>query len=237
VGFEADLVAASIDDLYDVFVSYPRPVTITGCGCGVCFDGRPLPGETWGGTARPLVVIDAPGGGLPVREVDAAALEPIVANVPGTGGTVAILKHYLPRICELLVMRDSNDLIQAGWPDTEWLGSLSDTSELHGVPWWEWPRRERVALQEFFDAWWLRDRRAGLNAAEATLCSLGEVVLDLGRYLDAWSRDPSTDAIASREQLREEFVRDGTAPLTAPTKIKLEPLRSNRRRLRRWLAA
>src|SRR5262249_49800107 len=156
------------------------------------------------------VVIDAPGGDLPLLQLDAAALEPIVANVPGTGGTVAILKHYLPRICELVVASDDDDLAGAGWIDREDPpNARRNTAPPRGGPWWEWPGDEQVALRAFFDAWWRQDRRAGVNTAETTLAALSQFVPDLGRYLDAWSRDPDPDAIACRDALREEAAALG----------------------------
>jgi hypothetical protein len=231
-----DLVAASIDELYEAFATYPRPVTVTGCGCGVCFDGRQVPGATWRGTTRPLVEIDPPGGDLPLREIDAATLDPIVQNVPLTGGNTDVLRHYLPRILEIVSAEDY-DAFALDWPDMEIVISrIAYDGDINSDPWWNWPEPEQAAIRSFFDALWARNRRAARDADD-TLCALGVAVPDIAPYLRDWDADDSDAARASVRDFRESnaAVYAGGTLWNAYWEDEHEPTDSNRRRVVTWL--
>ncbi len=197
-----DLTAA-IDVLYEAFASYPRPSTFLACGC--CWQGREVPGGHWNNTRRPLVEVDAPGGDLPLREVPASEeLAELGTDVPLTGGDLALFKHYLPRLCEIIV----GDGFDDEWPLLPLIGSrLSCGPDVGCEPWWNWPRHEQAAMQLFLDAVWQTARRGTLEEADDTLCTIGLAVLDFGPYLDTWLADPDATAAGNLQR----YVTETTA--------------------------
>ena len=140
-------LAGAIDALYDAFAEYPRPATFFACGC--CWEGRAVPDARWKTTQRPLVEVDAPGGDLPLREVPASQeLADLGTDVPLTGGDLALLKHYLPRLCEIV----AGDGFEGDWPDLDVIRShLNLGADVGCSPWRDWPDGERAAVQRFLE--------------------------------------------------------------------------------------
>jgi hypothetical protein len=141
-------LTVAIDALYDAFAAYPRPATFIACGC--CWEGREIPGARWKNTKRPLVEVEAPGRDLPLREVPVSrALAELGEDVPLTGGDLALFKHYLPRLCEIV----TGERFEGDWPDLYVIRSHLDLGpDLGCRPWREWPDNERAAVARFLAA-------------------------------------------------------------------------------------
>ena len=230
-------LGSAVDALYVAFESYARPETFLACGCGECFEGWPVvPGAHWNDTQRPLVIVDGPGEGQDLHQLDAHALAGIVWNVPLTGGSADVLKHYLPRIFEIVSAEDY-DAFTVHWPDIEIVVSrIAYAGAPNASPWWTWPEDEQTAIREFFDALWLRDR-AETHDADDTLCALGRAVPDIEPYLQHWSSDDRPSARTSLRDFRESnaAVLEGGTLWNAYWDDKQEPTNSNRSRVTRWV--
>jgi hypothetical protein len=211
----------AIDALYEVFARYERPKVFLACGC--CWSGRQIQDTGWRKTQRPVVEVDAPGGDRPLRELAASEIAEVAEDVPLTGGSVQLLKHYLPRILEIL----SRDGFAGGGPDLQGVFSrLSADAALGGDPWWNWRHDEQRALEDFFGALWSVRRRSSAGAEDA-LFALEVGVRDLRPYLEAWSSDTTARAAATlRAFLSTNIGRSGIP--------RREPERSNRARLLTW---
>lgn len=125
-------VRAAIDRLYEVFGRYPRPEPFDGCPC--CFDGEMQPNGR--------LLVPPPGGERPLRSVTAAELRDVAGNVPMTGGSSEVLKHYLPRILELSWSGDLD------FPEPEEILSHLILFE----PTSDWPADERDGVRGFLQA-------------------------------------------------------------------------------------
>lgn len=133
----------AVDALYVAFGGYPRPASFLACGC--CWDGVVVSGTGWNGTKRPIVSVEAPGDSRPLRELTESDLAMVAAEVPLTGGDLPVLKHYLPRMLELLALGGWTN-----WPDEESvLGSLTFADGERSTPWTEWLPTERAAVATF----------------------------------------------------------------------------------------
>ena len=97
-----------------------------------------------------------------------------------TWGTVEDFKHFLPRILDLIVTNDDFPIdIEVA------IGKLA-----YGE-WRSWPAKERIAIEQFLEAWWknvlsrpLSD--STLSLADEVLCSLAQVNEDIESYLAHW---------------------------------------------------
>jgi uncharacterized protein len=179
-----DLLVAT-DALYRTFATYVRPKWFEGCGC--CWgSGEPLPDREryQGGTIRIL----GPGKNTDLRRLTVEDLSEVASNVPHLGGDVDVLRHYLPRILEILMTEGFQ------WPDFEpVLERLTYGADLGGSPWWTWPAEEQKAINRFLEAAWtalLRDTNEVLASelsADTFLCGIGNIVDDIRPYLTKWS--------------------------------------------------
>lgn len=122
----------AINELYRTVDAYPRPKSFTGCGC--CWSG----GESYddgSGVAGSTIHKPAPGENRPLRELDVVELREVAPNVPHLGGDVNVLRHYLPRLLEIVVTTGFN------WPDFEPLiARLNHGAQQTSTPWWTWPK-------------------------------------------------------------------------------------------------
>ena len=226
-----DALVRAIDGLYDTFARYERPATFLACGC--CWEGRVVPGARWKNTQRPLVEVDAPGGESALRTVPASALTDVALDVPVTGGSIDLFKHYLPRLFEIVAVEaDPND-----WDIEIVVGHLSVSVERGGDAWWNWPDTEQAAVDQYLRGLWEVRRRGTSNEADYTLCAIGLVVPDIQPYLDAWSNDQQQWAIDNLAT----FAADNAAALTGADlrnpfwTDKRQPAQSNRVRVVQWL--
>jgi hypothetical protein len=175
---QAELRAA-IDGLYTAFAGYPRPGSFEACAC--CWPGEPVPGDA----AR--VVVPAPGGDRPLRQLTADELGFLAGKVLTTGGTLDVLRHYLPRLLELVVGEGF------AWPDLEAVfGRLAYGPLIGGPSWTGWPAPEQDAVRRFLHAFWPQRLATGRDVdddgAGEALCAIGLVDPDIGWYLDKWLR-------------------------------------------------
>lgn len=225
-----DPPSESLNALYAVFEAYPRPTSFLACGC--CWKGQPLSEDGWRETDRPIVRVAAPGGAQSLALVSADDVSIIATDVPLTGGDLSVLKHYLPRLCELAV----RDGFKDEYPDLSVvLSRLSDDADVGGQPWWEWPSDEQRAIHEFLDALWIERRRAGPDIAAEVLCAIANATPNLKEYLESWAadRDPLAEG-SMRGVLAEPDLLDSLVGESAWTS-KYQPQRANREVAIAWL--
>jgi hypothetical protein len=159
---------AAIERLYVVFARYGRPAVVAGCPCCVgAADQARL-------HARPL------------RALGEEELRRYAFKALTTWGTEDDLRHFLPRILEL-VARDG-----LGVDPQTVLGKLA-----YGH-WERWPEDERVAIRAFLDAWLdetLRTDRGELGAVlSSTRQTGGELAPLLARVELEAARSPAARA-------------------------------------------
>ncbi|MDP9387380.1 MAG: hypothetical protein M3Q48_05480 [Actinomycetota bacterium] len=175
----------AVTELYAAFADYPRPAFIEGCECCWGGDGALQLHE---GEVRGSVRVPAPGGSRPLHALAPTEISNVAAEVPFTGGTLEVFKHYLPRIFEIAA-GDGFD-----WPDLEVVVERINLDEKVGCrPWAQWPQDEQAALRRFLRALW-RERLANEApdddgcAVDAALCAVALVEPTLEWYLEEWLR-------------------------------------------------
>lgn len=141
----------AIERVYQAFARYPRPQRVEGCPCCV--------------TSAHEERLRS----HPLRKLPAESLTRYAFKALSTWGGVDDLRHYLPRILELVVTQQMNGIN----PQTVF-GKL----ELGG--WTEWPAPQRDAIDALLSAWWTG---AVLRADESVVEVLASV-LRTGRPLD-----------------------------------------------------
>lgn len=174
-------LATAIDALYEAFNSYARPERFEACAC--CWDGEPI-GDPPGPHMRGRVLALAPGGSRPVGELRPEEVGSIIDSVPLTSGSLKLLKHYLPRILEIVAGEGLD------WPSIEIaFYRLNDGPDVSSMPWTQWPSGEREALRSFFHALWI-DRLGAVHedehAVDDALCAIGVIEPDFEWYLAEW---------------------------------------------------
>lgn len=113
----------SIETLYEVFASVPKPATIEGCPC--CLKDKEI-----------HVLLSKP-----LRELSPEELSRYASSVFLTVGDVTDFRYYLPRILDVLTSAPG------WWPDPEIVGSA-----LQNANWSTWPDAEQNAISTVFDA-------------------------------------------------------------------------------------
>jgi hypothetical protein len=229
---EAELQAA-IDGLYDAFAGHRRPGSFLGCAC--CWSGEPT------GPGDGQVVVAAPGGDRPLRELTADELADLVTETPPGTNALAVLRHYLPRLFEIVAGDDG-----FGWPDLEIVvGRLAQRHALDGTVWTEWPAPEQGAIRRFLHALWSHrlatpdddDPGSVAHLVDDTLCAIGRVDPDIDGYLDEWLRFATPAAALHLHR----FLIENAAPLhrgrllDAHWSTDVPPAPENQRRVMAWL--
>lgn len=105
-----------------------------------------------------------------------------------TCGDLEDLKHYLPRILELMVGSSFTNAPEA------LLGKLT------GAGWRTWPAEESEVVQAFLAAYW-RQMRRDPELAEPALCGIAQACDDLEPFLEEWLNDTADDACLARAEL------------------------------------
>ncbi len=114
--------------LYDVLSRYPRPGRVAGCPCCVSAEDQ------------------ARLHRAPLRELVAEDVQRYASKALTTWGTEDDLRHYLPRLLELVWELPVAPEILLG--------------KLAYAEWDRWPSDERDALHAWLDAWWLDTLRS-----------------------------------------------------------------------------
>jgi len=173
----------ALENLYRVFARYPRPKTFRACGC--CFDGVEIAPTGWQGTSRPIVEALSPGGDRPIRDLTTEDLKGFVGDVPLTSGDTDLLKHYLPRAFELVLLDDDLDYPFAVWAAITW----NDPPRF--VSWDQWPREEQDALTKFMIEAWTEFSAGDAHRASDVLEGVIYTAHDMQPFLDIWEQqDP-----------------------------------------------
>jgi hypothetical protein len=118
-------LSAAVEQLYAVFAKYRQPAQS---------HSSPFSGITKQHKARLY--------SKPLRDLAEDDLWPYAMHAMTTWGDISEYKHYLPRLCELLV-------VHPGWTDTGLLIGKLDTAE-----WSQWPEVERDAVIAFLHELW-----------------------------------------------------------------------------------
>ena len=161
-------VRGAIDRAYVVFGLYPRPLALQ---TSPLRDGREI--------LRTLTQ-------APLRDLRYEAIGPYAGWALTTVGNVGDYKHFLPRILEQAVIRDT------------WLGTAPPiiAERLKMGDWEAWPADEKAAITSFFTAAWGQASRRHPNDADAVdwLCGIAALGLDVRVALTDWLRPPTIEA-------------------------------------------
>jgi hypothetical protein len=153
--------AETIDRLYRVFATVPRPPAIEYCDC--CFTA-----------AESRALLQA----VPVRDLPVEALRPYADLVLLTVGDVADYRYFLPRLLEIGFAGDFC------WPDLEPL-----VGRLAHATWLSWSDTEVRAVRDVLMAEWASTLASDPDAADidSVLCAIGSAEEELGPYLAYWT--------------------------------------------------
>lgn len=161
----------SIDALYAAFRSYPLKKSTGGCACCVS------PAE------------EAALHAMPLRLLSVDVLSHYAASALNTWGGVVELKHFAPRIFELLAGEGFP------YPTDEIV-----FGKLRRAEWRSWPIAEQQAFDDYSKAWWL-DRLSRPfyptfhGPTEAWLCSIAQAHDDLQPFFNLWLSHPGEGAV------------------------------------------
>jgi hypothetical protein len=155
--------------LYEVFAGYPLGDMHHVCDCGCVSEDD-----------------QARIRSKPLRQLTPADLGRYTFKATTTWGTADDLRHFLPRILEIVAYTGQVDYVD---PEIAF-------GKLDHAGWTTWPVHERQAIEAFFAALWRRMllTRATVETwaplpwrADDCLCAIGQVVDDLTPYLDVWT--------------------------------------------------
>jgi hypothetical protein len=160
-------LSASVERLYDVFAMYKQPASS---------HSSPFAGITEQHKARLY--------SWPLRDLAEDDLWPYAMHAMTTWGDISEYKHYLPRLCELLV-------VHPGWTDTGLLIGKLDTAE-----WSQWPEVERDAVIAFLHELWAWSLTIDPDDASCggILWGFGLAGISAARALTTWRSDRSWSA-------------------------------------------
>ena len=123
----------------------------------------------------------------PLHELTAKDLDRFAWKVLATWGEARDLKHFLPRVLELIATDDC-----AAFELEAFFGKLRVAN------WADWPKHEREAVDHYFQALW----EACLSSADGSawvdelLCALGRAINDLTPFLKTWENCRATNGYA-----------------------------------------
>lgn len=173
---EWEALRGSTEDLYEAFSPYPLRARAEIPRCTHCVSDED----------------DARLRAKPLRELTDHELGIVLHNA-GTWGEESDVKHFLPRLFELV------SLEIAGQPSGLDSAGLGNRIQTVGTAVTAWPASERAALTSFCLAWW----RATLatwpssplvldGTAEGVLCAIAQFTDDLAPYLTTWRQSMGT---------------------------------------------
>jgi hypothetical protein len=156
-----------------------------------------------------------------LAEIQAEALWPYAFHALTTWGGEDELKHFIPRLLELL------------WREPHWADATQLVGKLGYARWRDWPEPEQRAIERFFDAWFLAllddDRTIGL--AGDLLCGIARCEESIASWLDRWGHSDSHTATLQLADLIDR-ERGSLYKRGQVSRDWLEPARSE---LSRWL--
>jgi hypothetical protein len=205
-------LAAAVAELYARFERYPLRIDTEPCAhCHSPEEERLLHGKT-------------------LRRLSAQELAGFASDAMLTWGDTQDLKHFLPRIFEIVAADDF------GWPDLEVV-----FAKLRHAEWRAWPEEEIGVVERYLMAKWhavlasfpaVPER----HGADTTLCAIAQAVDDLGPFLQAWHDAPGEAATMHLASL----VWDNASGLTTGSGFGSAfwtDRGAQREQLRRWLCA
>jgi len=122
-----------------------------------------------------------------LRALSDEDLERYASKALTTWGDADDFRHFLPRLLELVTGRPYDTLT------TEIV-----FSKLRYAGWWEWPERERVAIESVLALRW----KVGIELdpeqfdADAWLCGLTLAGVEVSDYVEVWRRSTAPNAFA-----------------------------------------
>ena len=140
----------------------------------------------------------------PLRSLSPELADDFTSSALFTLGSVADLKHFLPRLMELAAL-DSGFLSQM----ESLFGRLR-----HGE-WMKWPAGEIAAVRELFHAFWLRQISDASEFSETAICAIAQAEDDLRPYLDTWLAD---DSLVAAYHLAD-FINDNLTPMVKKRRL------------------
>lgn len=167
VDIELEALNDAIAELYRTFESYPlRPWTEPCMHCHTAEEERLI-------------------RSAPLRELQPADLAGFAADSLMTWGEVVDLKHFLPRLFEIVAKEQFPD----DYPDLETVIGALDRGE-----WRNWPASEQLAVDEALMALWRRHLTSSPANydTDTVVAAISTAVDDMGPYLDAWEAMPGS---------------------------------------------
>jgi hypothetical protein len=163
VGDHDEILARAIEELYAVFAAYPlRSWTEPCLHCHTHEDERAV-------------------HRYPLRQLGPEDLAGFAGDSLMTWGEVVDVKHFAPRIFEIL----ATDGFPGDYPDTETVVGALDRGD-----WQSWPRAEKRAVDRFLLAWWRTHLSAypARQPVDTVLSAIATAVVDMAPYLDVWAQ-------------------------------------------------
>ena len=145
----------AIDNLYEVFGEFPKPLNIEGCPC--CVDEK----DTFTLLSKPL------------RSLTDQELSSYASSLFLTVGDEADFRYFLPRIFEI----SANEV--GWWPDPEIV-----LGKLRRAGWNSWTPKEREAILKFIDAVLDDCMKDSQSDIDTWVCAIAHCVDDMIPYLE-----------------------------------------------------
>ena len=208
---EPDGVGAAVERLYEVFSSYPLREVTDVCWC--CH------------TEEQERAVHA----APLRVLSPEQLEAFALDALYTWGDVADLKHFVPRLLEIV----AGPGFPAGVPEREWV-----VDALNRAGWARWPSDQHQAVAEFLWAWWQRELPMLPDEydRERSFVAITVAVEDLTPYLRLWA---ASSAPAAAVRYARFFTGEASARASGGKRsyLWLSERPSQERQVADWLEA
>ncbi len=164
-------IRTTIESLYEVFASYSLPKHTDHCPCCV-HDAD-----------------DALIHSKPLRELSSNDLDRYIFKAISTWGDSALLRHFLPRMFELMLIPYG-----PGWLAVD---HSIVVNKLRLGNWLEWPKHEQTAVRVFLHAIWMGHLARPFTMAfdvfeepsDEWLCTIAQAEPILASYLSTWLLD------------------------------------------------
>lgn len=166
-----DKLSQTMDELYQVFEKYPLRAHIE--ACDHCY------------TPTEQEELNRILHSMPLRQLSAAELESFWSESVHIMGNIDDLKHFLPRVLELLTT-------EGGF---SYIGPYGVFMKLKGVGWSDWPTEEQSAVRAFINALWNKllsqEHIPSYSYPHVYLEAFVMILEDVQEFLDVWQKDKS----------------------------------------------